>query len=50
MFIRKVKTGTRKDGGSYVGYRLVHGIRQGGKVRQKTLLHLGSRFPVEEKD
>ena len=50
MFIRKVKTGTRKDGGSYVGYRLVHGIRQGRKVRQKTLLHLGSRFPVEEKD
>ena len=48
MFIRKVKTGT--DGGSYVGYRLIHGIRQGRKVRQKTLLHSGSLFPVEEKD
>ena len=50
MFIRATPTRARKGGGSYTAYRLVHSVREGRKVKQKTLLHLGSQFAVEPKD
>ena len=39
-----------KDGTTYHAFRLVHNVRYGAKVKQETLLHLGSRFPVKESD
>ena len=49
MFIRRAKTRTTEDGTEYFSYRLVRNERQGDKVRQRTLLNLGSNFPVEKK-
>ena len=48
MFIRQTTTRTRKDGTVYSGHRLVHNVRIGDKVHQKTLLHLGRDFPIEK--
>ncbi len=39
-----------KDGTTYHAFRLVHNVRYGAKVKQETLLHLGSQFPVKESD
>ena len=47
MFIRRAKTRTTQRGDVYHSHRLVHSERHGDKVRQRTLLNLGSEFPVE---
>jgi len=49
MFIRRTKTGTGKDGKVYYTYRLVKNVREGDKVRQRTLLNLGRHFAIEKK-
>ena len=49
MFIRRTKTRTTEDGTQYFSYRLVRNERQGDRVRQRTLLNLGSHFPVEKR-
>ena len=47
MFIRRAKTRTTENGETYYAYRLVESERSADKVRQCTLLNLGSNFPVE---
>lgn len=47
MFIRRAKTRTTENGETYYAYRLVESQRNQDKVRQRTLLNLGSNFPVE---
>ena len=47
MFIRRTLT-RRTDGQAYYSHRLVHSAREGGKVRQRTLLNLGSGFAVDK--
>ena len=49
MFIRRAKTRTTQNGETYYAYRLVESERNQDKVRQRTLLNLGSNFPVERK-
>ena len=49
MFIRRTRTRTTEAGKAYFSYRLVHSRRDGSKVRQKTLLNLGSDFAVDRK-
>ena len=49
MFIRRAKTRTTENGENYYAYRLVESERNQDKVRQRTLLNLGSNFPVERK-
>lgn len=44
MFIRCARTRTTKNGKSYHSYRLVDSYRIGDRVRQRTLLNLGSEF------
>ena len=46
MFIRATKTHTDKDGAPVHSHRLVLSRRVGGKVRQRTLLNLGTDYPV----
>ena len=46
MFIRRALT-RRTDGRAYYSHRLVHSERAGGKVRQRTLLNLGSGFAID---
>ena len=46
MFIRRAKTRTTENGETYYAYRLVESQRSADKVRQRTLLNLGSNFPV----
>ena len=50
MFFRRTKTANGSDGKSYFTYRLVVGQREGTKVRQKTLLDLGSNWDVPQSD
>ena len=45
MFIRKIKTRTQ-NGTDYFAFRLVESVRIGDKVRQRTLLNLGSDFSL----
>lgn len=47
MFIRRTLT-RRTDGRAYYSHRLVHSEREGGKVRQRTLLNLGSEFAIDQ--
>ena len=47
MFIRRAKTGSGKKGG-YHTYRLVQSVRDGDRVRQRTLLNLGTHFDIEK--
>lgn len=47
MFIRKTKTKTLEDGEAYFTYRLVESVREGQRVKQRTLLNLGKDFAVE---
>ena len=47
MFIRRARTRTTQNGEAYYAYRLVESQRSADKVRQRTLLNLGSNFPVE---
>jgi len=46
MFIRQTKTRSTSDGGSYFTHRLVESNRVGTKVRQRTLLNLGTNFDL----
>ena len=46
MFIRRTKTRTTGTGEQYFSYRLVDTYRAAGRVRQRTLLNLGSGFGV----
>ena len=50
MFIRRTKTRTTESGEQYFSYRLVDTYRDGARVRQRTLLNLGSgfTFPQEQ--
>ena len=44
MFIRRIKTRTTENGSCYYSFRLVDTYRLAGRVRQRTLLNLGSKF------
>ena len=46
MFIRRTKTRSAEGGKVYYSYRLVRSERSGERVRQRTLLNLGSDFAV----
>jgi len=46
MYIRRTSIKSRKDGRKYYTYRLVKSKRIGGKVRQHTLLNLGTNFSM----
>ena len=46
MFIRRTQTRSADRGKSYFSYRLVRSERSGQRVRQRTLLNLGSDFAV----
>lgn len=50
MFIRRTPTRHKATGEAYFTHRLVHSERIGAKVRQCTLLNLGSHFPLPEED
>jgi len=44
MFIRHAKTRTTRDGSCYYSHRLVENHRVADRVRQRTLLNLGTQF------
>jgi hypothetical protein len=44
MFIRRVKTRTTENGSSYYSCRPVENYRVGTRIRQRTLLNVGSQF------
>lgn len=46
MYIRRVPTRKKSDTERYFSYRLVESRREGDRVRQRTLLNLGSHFPI----
>jgi len=46
MYIRRTTIKSRKNGGQYYTYRLVRSERIGKKVRQHTLLNLGTGFSL----
>ena len=46
MYIRRTTIKSRKDGRQYYTYRLVRSERIGKKVRQHTLLNLGTAFSL----
>ena len=46
MFIRRARTRTAEGGRAYFSYRLVRSERTGERVRLRTLLNLGSDFPL----
>jgi len=46
MYIRQPTTRRKKDGSSYHSYRLVDSTRIGSKVKQRTLLNLGTDFSL----
>ena len=46
MYIRQTSTLRKSDGSSYQSFRLVESTRVGDKVKQRTLLNLGSDFSV----
>ncbi len=50
MFIRATKTHSTADGKPVDSYRLVLSQRIGDKVRQRTLLNLGTDYPVARKN
>lgn len=47
MYIRKTKIKNSKQGEAYYTYRIVESIREGNKVKQKTLLNLGKHFDID---
>ena len=49
MFIRRTQTKAGKKD-PYYTYRLVHNVRDGQRIRQQTLLNLGSHFEIEKAD
>lgn len=46
MYIRQTTTRSKKDGSNYQSYRLVESFRVGNKVKQQTLLNLGTEFSI----
>ena len=50
MFIRQTRTNNSVTGEGYFTFRLVRGVRIGGKVRQITVLNLGRNFAVKQDD
>jgi transposase len=46
MYIRRTTIKSRQTGEPYYTYRLVESIREGGQVRQRTLLNLGRHFEI----
>ena len=46
MYIRRTTIKSRQTGEPYYTYRLVESIREGERVRQRTLLNLGRYFEV----
>ena len=50
MFIRKTTTRTLNDGTTYHTFRLVHNVRIQDRIKQETLLNLGSKFRVAPSD
>ena len=46
MYIRRTTIKSRHTGAPYYTYRLVESIREGRRVRQRTLLNLGRHFEV----
>ncbi|MBK1633474.1 transposase [Thiohalocapsa halophila] len=48
MYIRRTTIKSRRSGEPYFTYRLVESIREGGRVRQRTLLNLGRHFEVPQ--
>jgi transposase len=46
MYIRRTTIKSRHTGEPYYTHRLVESIREGGRVRQRTLLNLGRHFEV----
>ena len=50
MFIRRTQTRSTSSGHTYFTHRLVRSRRLSGKVRQQTLLNLGSHFPIPRQD
>lgn len=46
MFIRRTTIKSRTDAEPYFTYRLVESLREGSRVRQRTLLNLGRHFEV----
>jgi len=49
MYIRQTTTQRKSDGVIYKSHRLVESTRIGDKVRQHTLLNLGSHYPIPRK-
>ena len=47
MFIRRTRTRRTDTGQDYFTYRLVRAEREGKKVRQRTLLNLGSHYDID---
>ncbi len=47
MYIRKTKIKNSKAGDAYYSYRIVESLREGNKVKQKTLLNLGKHFDID---
>ena len=50
MFIRRTRTRSTDGGKVYFSYRLVRSERSGERVRQRTLLNLGSDFAVAQEE
>ena len=50
MFIRQTRTNNKITGEGCFTFRRVRGERQGGKVRQITVLNLGRHFPFKQED
>jgi len=48
MYIRQTKTRSAKSGENYFTFRLVASVRVGSKVKQRTLLNLGSNFSLSK--
>jgi len=46
MYIRRTTIKSRRSGEPYFTYRLVESVREGGRVRQRTVLNLGRHFDV----
>ena len=46
MYIRRTTIKSRQTGEPYYSYRLVESIREGERIRQRTLLNLGRYFEV----
>lgn len=46
MYIRRTTIKSRHTGEPYYTYRLVETVREGERIRQRTLLNLGRHFEV----